>query len=58
MAGGIKKELDRRSFFKWSGLSVLGMMILDKVRPSQSLADGKPKDYWNEYAYVRMYFGF
>ena len=54
MSEGIKKEMDRRSFFKWSGLSVLGMIIVDKVRPSLSLANGKPKDYWNEDGYFRQ----
>ena len=49
----IKKGMDRRSFFRWSGLSFLGMMVLDKVRPSLSLAD-QPKDYWNDEGYFHQ----
>ena len=48
----IKNEIDRRSFFKWSGLSVLGMMMYDKIRPS--IATGATKSYWNEEGYFHQ----
>jgi hypothetical protein len=47
-----KKGMDRRLFFKWSGLSLLTMFILDKVRPW--VAEGSKKDYWNEFGYFHQ----
>lgn len=52
MSEQIKKGMDRRSFLKWSGLSILTTFILDKVRPS--LAEGREKDYWNEFGYFHQ----
>lgn len=54
MTEEFKKGMDRRSFFKWSGLSVLGLMVLDKIRPSSSSAEGETDEYWNEEGYFHQ----
>lgn len=53
MFGEIKKGMDRRSFFKWSGLSVLGLMIMDKIRPAIA-GDAEDKKYWNDEGYFHQ----
>ncbi len=47
-----KNTINRRSFFKWSGVSILGMMLLDKIKPSSVRASDR--DYWNEYGYFHQ----
>lgn len=55
MTQEIKKGMDRRSFFKWSGLSVATMMMYDKIIPSIAKAKkGGNQDYWNEEGYFHQ----
>ena len=53
MTQEIKKGLDRRSFFKWGGLSILGATILGKVRLAKA-GDAEKKNYWNDEGYFHQ----
>lgn len=52
MSEKIKRGIDRRSFFKWSGLTALSIVMFNKIRPS--LARGTEKNFWNEFGYFHQ----